>query len=139
MLILVLASFCQVVNCDIGEFVDFLVDIGDLVGEFTNMAEHQYLSFGNSGVNSQGSSDCESSCLSRAILALGFQVLEHVGLRLFSDVRDSNTLNFGGLGEAEAVGDSLLNFFRDGNGLVVPTLLVVDESTVESLLDNAVL
>jgi len=103
------------------------------------MAEHQYLSFGNSGVNSQGSSDCESSCLSRAILALGFQVLEHVGLRLFSDVRDSNTLNFGGLGEAEAVGDSLLNFFRDGNGLVVPTLLVVDESTVESLLDNAVL
>jgi len=103
------------------------------------MAEHQYLSFGNSGVNSQGSSDCESSCLSRAILALGFQVLENVGLRLFSDVRDSNTLNFGGLGEAEAVGDSLLNFFRDGNGLVVPTLLVVDESTVESLLDNAVL
>jgi hypothetical protein len=103
------------------------------------MAEDEDLSFGNVRVNSQSSTDGEGSCLTGTVLALGLQVLEHVSLRLLSNIWDSDALNFRGLREAEAVCDSLLNFFRDLDGLIVPTLLVVDESTVKSLLDDAVL
>ncbi len=65
----------EISDIDVGVLAQFGVDIGDLGRELTEMRQYQNLRLHNGRVHAQSSSDCKSTCLAWAILALGNQIV----------------------------------------------------------------
>ena len=91
---MVLVVHSEVLHLDISEFVDLLVNVGDLGGKLPDVSDANDLDFGDSWVNSERGPNGEGTGLTRSILALGNQVVMHTVLGSgHCDERDSHTLD----------------------------------------------